>query len=319
MSADLRELARLLGGRTAGGKFHSICCPAHHDANPSASIWLANDGRLGGRCFAECSAQAVLAAISQQTGLIAADGTFLAAAPGPAWQTRSGEAEDIEAEIAEAKELLKRVRLAERIWSETHEAVAGSLVARYLRETRGLDPSNIPNALRYHPSLWHGRSQTSWPAMVAPVVDVDGALIGVHRTWLDAESNNKAPVDPPRAALGPIGGGAIRLWDEAGSDDLMVAEGIETALAAGQLAGWRYPVWAGISAGGMEALALPKQIKRVAILADHDAGGAGKKAAKILKRRLRKRGVRVVILPPNPGEDFNDILLAKRDARQGAA
>ena len=53
---------------------------------------------------------------------------------------------------------------------------------------------------------------------------------------------------------------------------------------------------------------------RIVILADHDASGAGLRAAETAARRLRSEGREVVIaLPPREGDDFNDLLL-----REGA-
>jgi hypothetical protein len=52
-------------------------------------------------------------------------------------------------------------------------------------------------------------------------------ILAVHRTYL-AGPWLKADVDPVKACLGPIRGGAIRL--SAGVGPLTVAEGIETAL-----------------------------------------------------------------------------------------
>ena len=49
---------------------------------------------------------------------------------------------------------------------------------------------------------------------------------------------------------------------------------------------------------------------RIVILADHDASGAGLRAAETAARRLRSEGREVVIaMPPREGDDFNDLLL----------
>jgi hypothetical protein len=318
-AAGVREMARLLGGGAAGGKFHSIPCPAHHDAKPSASIWVGSDGRLHACCFAGCAAQAVLAAIGQQTRLIAPDGTFLTAAAGPAWQDCTREAENIEAEIAEAKRAFELAQRVELIWNAAAPLQEDCLGARYLRDTRGLRLPQLLGALRLHPGLYHPWSRQEWPALLGQVVDADGEFVAIHRTWLDPGSANKAPVEQPRASLGPVKGGAVRLWEVPGSTDVMVAEGIETALATAQLAGWRYPAWAALSTSGLTALVVPRRFRRVAIMGDSDANGAGEHAARILAHRLRKRGLRVVVrLPPVVGQDFNDVLLAQRDAGKKA-
>jgi hypothetical protein len=150
----IRELARRLGGGArVSGKFFPIMCPAHNDTRASASLWFDRAGRLRAKCFAGCEEQAVLAEISRITGLIAPDGTFLeTAAP---TQKLTPTVHDLEADIAEAKEAVKRMRLAEKVWSETHAVGEGTLGARFLRETRGLDLPRIPETIRCHTLLWH--------------------------------------------------------------------------------------------------------------------------------------------------------------------
>ena len=55
---------------------------------------------------------------------------------------------------------------------------------------------------------------------------------------------------------------------------------------------------------------LPAAATRILILADHDASGAGLRAAETAARRLRSEGREVVIaMPPREGDDFNDLLL----------
>ena len=58
-------------------------------------------------------------------------------------------------------------------------------------------------------------------------------------------------------------------------------------------------VWATLSTSGLEQVQLPAQAKRIIILADHDASGAGLRAAETTARRLRAEGREVAIaLPP---------------------
>jgi hypothetical protein len=154
--------------------------------------------------------------------------------------------------------------------------------------------------------------------MVAPVVDADGELTAVHRTWIDPITQDKAPVTPQRAMLGPQQHGAIRLFDNREGIELLVAEGIETALAAGELDHWQRSVWAAISTSGLMALHVPSEFSAVVIAADSDANGAGVRAANVLAHRLRKRGVRVrIVAPRRVGADWNEELLENK--QQGTA
>jgi hypothetical protein len=62
-----------------------------------------------------------------------------------------------------------------------------------------------------------------------------------------------------------------------------------------------------LSAGQVD---LPPGARRVLILADNDVSGAGLRAAEAAARRLRAQGRdAAVVLPPDEGEDFNDLLL----------
>lgn len=64
------------------------------------------------------------------------------------------------------------------------------------------------------------------PAMVALVVNAEGAPVGVHRTYLAADGRGKAKVAPDKASLGPVWGGAIRLADPDADGSVVVGEGI---------------------------------------------------------------------------------------------
>jgi hypothetical protein len=66
--------------------------------------------------------------------------------------------------------------------------------------------------------------------MVALIQDgASGAPIGIHRTYLDPSGSGKAPVENPKMMLGQCRGGAVKFGTF--NDQLVVAEGIETALS----------------------------------------------------------------------------------------
>ena len=152
-----------------------------------------------------------------------------------------------------------------------------------------------------------------YPAMVALVSDVSAAGVAVHRTYLRRDGTGKADVEPPRAALGPIWGGVVRLNDHDPGKPLVVGEGIETAASAGVLLG--FPAWAAISAGNLGAgLLLPPEARHVVIAADPD--DAGRDAARDAWLRWANEGRTVQIATPDGPGDFNDLLLT-RDNRHG--
>ena len=165
--------------------------------------------------------------------------------------------------------------------------------------------------LLFHPDLTHWETKTGYPALLGQVRDRSGEVIGLHRTYLvqDANEVRKAPVSKPKMMLGRVAGGAVRLAPIASDGRVALCEGIETGLAV-MTACPDLPVWATLSTSGMEQLDLPPAAQRVLILADHDVSGAGLRAAEATARRLRAQGRDVAIaIPPEEGEDFNDMLL----------
>lgn len=200
------------------------------------------------------------------------------------------------------KEAMKRAVQAQRLWQEA-QPIAGTLAEIYLRR-RGITCA-LPDTLRFAPSCWHPAAK-QLPAMLSFVVVSNG--FAVHRTYLRNDGSGKAIVEPNKAMLGAVQGGAVRLADVPGP--LVVAEGIETALslASGLL---RAPatVWACLSTSGMAGLHLPDRPHRVTIATDGDA--PGRAAGYKLAERASTLGWAVQMLHAPDGRDWNDILMMK--------
>ena len=189
------------------------------------------------------------------------------------------------------------------------QPVAGSPVALYLT-ARGLAVPDDADLL-FHPDLTHWETKTGYPGMLGQVRDRNGAVIGLHRTYLAIDGGvvSKASIMKPKMMLGRVAGGAVRLAPIGDADRLALSEGIETGLAVATACP-DLPVWATLSTAGLEQVDLPSAVRRVLILADNDVSGAGLRAAEAAARRLRAQGRDVaVVLPPEEGEDFNDLLL----------
>lgn len=206
---------------------------------------------------------------------------------------------------------------AERLWLGSDRAVA-SPVARYLA-ARGLAGLEQSTELRWRGDATHPEGGR-WNAMVAQVVDVDGRSLGVHRTYLTRDGSAKASVTPDKASLGPIWGGAVRLWPARAQQDgvapqLVVGEGIESSASAGLLLD--VPAWAALSAGNLaKGLILPASVTNVLIAADHDRQAQnghwpGQEAAQAAQARWRAEGRTVRIAMPDQPGDFNDVLRAQ--------
>jgi len=181
--------------------------------------------------------------------------------------------------------------------------IVGTIAETYLRH-RGIT-CDLPETLRFHPSCWH-QSLARFPAMVAIVEGSE--RFAIHRTYLRADGLGKAEVDPAKAMLGTVAGGAVRLSD--GGGKLVVCEGIETGLSLlSGLLSYRATVWAALSTSGMKSLTLPASPGRLTIAADGD--NAGRSAGNALGERAVALGWTVSLLPAPEGRDFNDILTMK--------
>jgi len=147
-----------------------------------------------------------------------------------------------------------------------------------------------------------GEREGTYPAMVARVRDVAGAVVGLHVTYLDGPK--KAEVPSPKKMVGSVKTAAVRLWPV--GDALAVAEGLETSLAVRDL--WGLPVWAALSAGGLEAFEVPPEVKTLVICGDNDASYTGQAAAYSLAKRLAQRIEVQVCIPKQQGADWLDVL-----------
>lgn len=199
---------------------------------------------------------------------------------------------------------------ARRLFSMSRP-ITGTLAERYLRN-RGVTAFNDTAALRFHPECrWRGDANAppeARPAMIAAVTDLAGRLTGVQRSWLDASgfcetTFGKAPIDPPRKAMGELYGRAVRFG--APGEVMAVGEGVETVLPL-RSALPSMPMAAALSAGNLAAMRIPNGLRRLCIAQDDDL--AGVRAAMTLADRAAERGVEAIILAPRYG-DFNDDLL----------
>ncbi|MBX9689224.1 MAG: toprim domain-containing protein [Candidatus Obscuribacterales bacterium] len=192
------------------------------------------------------------------------------------------------------------------LWHNARTIVQGDLAARYF-QARGITLERFPDSLRFAPTckITGEANLISLPAVLARFDDRDGRLSTVHRIYLQ-EPGRKADVDrPKRICSSPAKGGAIRLFEPA--KVIGIAEGIETALACFVDTG--IPTWATYSSSLMPFVTLPERIESVVIFGDNDLSGAGQKAATQLQTRLLKEGKSVqMLIPPEQGRDWLDVL-----------
>ena len=183
---------------------------------------------------------------------------------------------------------------------------------------RGITALHGTGNLRFHPRCFyrtddHGPPE-AWPALIAAVPDLAGAITGVHRTWLDPASFSeatlgKAPIATPRRAMGELLGHAVR-FGVPGSV-LAVGEGIETILSLRCVLP-TMPRAAALSAARLAALRFPDPLRRLYIARDRDP--VGDAAMATLTERAKAAGIDAITLSPALADFNEDLRLLGRAA-----
>jgi len=183
--------------------------------------------------------------------------------------------------------------------------ILGTIAETYLRGREITDSRGI-KSLRFHPRCYYRPDRFSptetWPAIIAAVTALDGAITGVHRTWLDSSGNDKAPIETPRRAIGHLLGNAVRFG--VAHDIVAAGEGIETMLSL-RMALPMMPMLAALSAAHLAAVLFPAVLRRLYIARDDDPAGDG--AVISLINRATDAGIEAITLSPRLC-DFNEDL-----------
>ena len=309
-AADLKARADIveIAGRYTDLKRRGVelwgCCPLHGERTPSFKV---DPRRQTFYCFG-CSKHGDVLSFLQALEGLDFPGAMRrlrelvggAAADPRAMAERAARMAAMEARAAQ--DAARRRARALQIWNEAEPLTTASpeLPVRYLTERRGITEWQ-PDMLRWHPACPWGTGRAG--CIVAAVTNVDDDITGIWRIKPALEGKIE------RKGLGATGGGAARLI--AGEGPLLiVAEGVEDALAGWLLGQKRCASWAALSAGNMRALDIPPVYTKVGILADAD--NAGREAAHDLAARLRADGREAQVLLPETGKDANDVLLSRR-------
>jgi Toprim domain len=189
---------------------------------------------------------------------------------------------------------------------EASRPIAGSVVEAYLRKRAITALRGYDDAVRFHPACYYRASaedalgtKPAWPAMIAAVTDLDSRITGVHRTWLDKATVDKAPVAYPRRAMGALLGHGVRFG--AAGPVMAAGEGIETVWSL-RMAMPVMPMIAALSSAHLAAILFPPGLRRLYVARDDDP--AGDAALTTLTRRARASGIEVLALEP-VFDDFN--------------
>jgi putative DNA primase/helicase len=165
--SSAQGIAVALGLLRRSGRWWRCVCPIHGSRTGRSLSLALRDGERGliVKCFAGCGPRDILAELHCR-GL-------LGDAP------RGGELSIVD-RAADRRECERRIEIARRLWSAARDA-RGSPVAHYIAG-RGITTIPVPTSLRYTPAM-RRPDGTEGPAIVSRVDDVDGQLIGIHRTW----------------------------------------------------------------------------------------------------------------------------------------
>lgn len=283
---NMQHIARVLGGDVAGRDRVLVPGPGHSAKDRSLAVSFLADGAFLVHSFAGDGWQACRDHVKARIGRPE--------------QPRA----DRHPDIAPRRDVAAASDLWRGLWHET-VPLQGTPGAIHL-ERRG--EAYTGDALRWHPSCPFGKG-IRHGCMIGLVRNVvTNAAQAIHRTAIDA---NGQKID--RMSLGPIGGGAVKLTDDADvTTVLAVGEGIETSLSIRKLPGLeQMPVWACLTAGNLAEFPALPGIESVWIAADNDASGTGQRAAETLARRLDAAGIEpVILLPRKVGTDLNDKVAA---------
>jgi Toprim domain len=293
MAIDARQLTLALGRWR--GRYGTACCPAHPDRRPSLTI---RDGATAPllSCKAGCPRENVIAALKAQ-------GIWdrRAAAKVVPWQ-RPASKPKAPPVYWHTKDAPRETQRACDIWRDTCGLFGADTPAGRYLIGRGIPPP-WPETLAFG-WLPHPETGEVAPALIVarhcPVVQL---VRGIQRIFL-SEDGRKYPHGTVKMSLGSIAGGrAELLWPD---DQLILCEGVETALSARRI--FKTPAWA-ICGGFPAELPLPKRVRSVQIIADHDPHGASERHAKALARSIRATGRSCTVIIPNQlGADANDVL-----------
>jgi len=164
-----RGIASALGNARRAGQWWRCVCPVHGSrTGHSLSLALRDHPRgLAVHCHAGCSRDDVIAELRRR-GLIAGrrDGARLA--PTPIGRDHGDNT-------------AQRIAWVWRIWNRARDARA-TPAERYLARRGIVMP--MPSSLRWEPRCWHPDTRADLPAMIGAVLDVEGRLVAVHRTYL---------------------------------------------------------------------------------------------------------------------------------------
>jgi CHC2 zinc finger/Toprim domain len=232
------------------------------------------------------------------------------------WAAKRAGLVEVEARPLQADDDAKRALAhAARIRLEMSPLISAPIAMAYLHDVRKIDVAAIEDvpsrndAIGWHDSVYfhqpgHPLHAQRLGCIVGVLTDVlTGKPTGaISRTYL---ARDLAKIGKAKMLGRPTG--IVRVSsDEEALTGIFLAEGLETALA-GMSIGLR-PMWAAGSTSLLSRLPLLSGIEAVNLLVDHDANGAGERAAREVEDRWRSADREVNLLRSDALGDLNDAL-----------
>ncbi len=298
----LRSIVAAVGGDLyAGGRRANVPAPGHSAHDRSVSLLLSGD-RVIAHGFGGADWKAALDDLRER-GLIDDAGRLFGGGGGGAQPTA------LPASIREAA--------VRDLWAAARPVRAGSPAALHARRRAiGRSLGGVA-ALRQHPAAplsVYRPGRATRPALLAAVTAAEGALTAIEIVYLAPNGGLASGVILPRKTVGRLPPAcAVRL--DPADTRLLVAEGVFTALSAGERLG--LPAWALLSTSNLRRWFAPAGVREVLIAADR--GLDGEASAERLAWRLRADGLSVSIrLPPLPFGDWNEAATTRdREEKKG--
>jgi hypothetical protein len=316
----LAEIARALGGEINGRDRVTAPGPGHSPKDRSLTVRLCSTAPDGFLChsFAGDDWRECRDYVRQRLGLPdwqPGDGREHHRTIGPAdaakWDfgTISTEVDDRRTE-----EDLERIKRAQKLWFEAKDP-RGTAAEDYLASRAlTLRDDLAGSVLRFHARTpWRNENTGNTervPCLIACFRSIDDDTISaVHRIRVDmAERWPKTQ----RRMLGIVFRAAIKLGPA--GDELLIAEGIETAMSPRE-AGMAVPCWALGSVGGISFFPIINGVRRLLIAAE--TGDASARAIKMCRTRWRSASRRTSVIRSSTGSDLNDGVMAMKRAANG--
>jgi hypothetical protein len=301
---SLRAIVNAVGGDLyAGGCAANIPAPGHSPHDRSVSLRY-DHGRVIVHAFSQTAWFEVLDWLREQ-GLIDAHNRPILGAGG------SNGARGGVCDPPALPDVARRA-VAAALW-EAGRSIVGTPAARHfgLRAYPADQALPGPDVVRFRHDIPLRPYAGDAPgrrlaAMMVAVRDRAGELTAMEITYLTEAGHKPPDLRLPRKTIGLVPpGSAVRL--DACAPEMLVAEGVFTALSARRLFG--RPAWALQSVRNLRTWVAPDGVRDVLIA--RDQGRPGLEGAEVLAERLRAQGVRVRIEGPLPPYgDWNDYAVA---------